>query len=168
MQELTQIVSDLRDKLACSEHENFSLKEINESLNSKIEKLERELNAIKTEIEKQSIITKNFTNLCSPDLHSASTQTETAVQDTTYISNPYEQNKESCKILILGDSQCRHYSNPYYEQNKESCKILILGDSQCRHYSKLLRDPLDDNFELFGMIKPNAKIGTLVQNIENE
>ncbi|KAK9728884.1 hypothetical protein QE152_g17024 [Popillia japonica] len=77
------------------------------------------------------------------DLHSASTQTETAVQDTTYIGNPYEQNKESCKILIL-------------------------GDSQCRHYSKLLRDPLDDNFELFGMIKPNAKVGTLAQNIENE
>ncbi|KAK9751634.1 hypothetical protein QE152_g4789 [Popillia japonica] len=85
MQELTQIVSDLRDKLACSEHESFSLKEINESLNSKIEKLERELNAIKTETEKQSIITNNFTNLCSSDLHSASTQTETAVQGTTYI-----------------------------------------------------------------------------------
>lgn len=143
-EEPSHIISNLRDKLAYSENENLLLKQTNENLNSKIDKLQRELNILKSEIEKQNSFINSFTNSQNSELQSVSTQTETDLHIRTSENNLCKQNK------VL---------------NK---KILLLGDSHCRHYSKLLRNHLDDGTETFGITKPNAKVNVLAQDIENE
>lgn len=61
-----------------------------------------------------------------------------------------------------------HNFNTKRIQNKLKPTIKILSDSHGRHLSRLLTDKMNDNYTISGVVKPNAKIGSVMDEIEQE